>query len=36
MNFQNSPMNFGAANGVYDNNGNRMGYGVTRPDGGIN
>lgn len=36
MNFQNSPMNFGATNGVYDNSGNRVGYGVARPDGGMN
>jgi hypothetical protein len=40
FNFQNNPLNFQNGpfgnNGIYDNNGNRMGYGVYRPDGGMN
>ena len=36
MNFNNSPNNFGATNGVYDNRGNRVGYEVTAPSGVIN
>jgi hypothetical protein len=35
FNTQNNPFGVGN-NGIYDNNGNRMGYGVYRPDGGIN
>ena len=35
-NFNNSPYNFNSNNGIYDDRGNRMGYGVRRQDGGIN
>ena len=35
-NWVNSPNNFGATNGVYDNRGNRVGYEVTAPSGVIN
>lgn len=35
-NFNNSPNNFNATNGVYDNSGNRIGYGVTTPSGVTN
>jgi hypothetical protein len=35
-NFQNSPYNMNSNNGVYDNSGNRQGYAVRRPDGGVN
>ena len=33
-NFNNSPYNMNSTNGIYDNNGNRQGYAVPRPDGG--
>ena len=33
MNFDNSPLNFNSTNGVYDNRGNRIGYGVINPSG---
>lgn len=36
MNFDNSSMNFNAKNGVYDPNGNRIGYEVKTPSGVIN
>lgn len=35
-NFDNSPYNTNSRNGVYDNDGNRAGYAVRRPDGGVN
>ena len=35
-NFNNSPNNFNATNGVYDNNGNRLGYEVQAPTGVTN
>lgn len=35
-NFDNSPNNFSAKNGVYDNNGNRVGYEVKAPSGVTN
>jgi hypothetical protein len=35
-NFNNSPYNFNSGNGVYDNQGNRVGYGVTSPTGVTN
>ena len=35
-NFNNSPYNSQSNRGIYDNNGNRVGYGVYRPDGGMN
>ena len=36
LNFDNSPLNFNSTNGVYDNRGNRIGYGVTTPSGVTN
>lgn len=36
LNFDNSPLNFNSTNGVYDNSGNRIGYGVTTPSGVTN
>jgi hypothetical protein len=36
LNFENSPLNFNSGNGVYDNRGNRVGYGVTAPSGVTN
>ncbi|WP_205627506.1 hypothetical protein [Polynucleobacter yangtzensis] len=36
MNYQNSPMNYNSNNGVYDNNGKRIGYEVTAPSGVTN
>ena len=36
LNYQNSPLNPTSNNGVYDNNGNRTGYGVTNTEGVIN
>jgi hypothetical protein len=36
LNFQNSPLNYNSSNGVYDNRGNRVGYGVTAPSGVTN
>src|SRR6516162_499155 len=35
-NFQNSPYNWNGNRGIYDNEGNRAGYAVPRPDGGVN
>jgi hypothetical protein len=35
-NFQNSPYNMNSTNGIYDDSGNRQGYAVPRPDGGLN
>jgi hypothetical protein len=35
-NWQNSADNYNNANGIYDSNGNRLGYAVPRPDGGAN
>ena len=35
-NFNNSPMNFNATNGVYDPNGNRIGYTTVSPQGIVN
>ena len=35
-NFNNSPNNFSATNGVYDNQGNRIGYEVQAPSGVTN
>ena len=32
-NFNNSPMNFNATNGVYDSSGNRIGYTTVSPQG---
>lgn len=36
MNYKNSPMNYNATNGVYDNQGNRIGYEVKAPSGVTN
>ncbi len=36
MNFDNSPMNSQATNGVFDQNGNRIGYTTVNPQGTIN
>ena len=36
LNFDNSPLNFNSTNGVYDNSGNRIGYGVNTPSGVTN
>ena len=36
LNFQNSPLNINSTRGVYDNNGNRMGYAVPNPSGTVN
>jgi len=36
LNYKNSPLNFNSTNGVYDNSGNRIGYGVTTPTGVTN
>ena len=33
-NYQNPPLNGMTNRGIYDNSGNRLGYGVVRPDGG--
>jgi hypothetical protein len=35
-NYNNSPYNSNATNGIYDNDGNRLGYAVRRSDGGVN
>lgn len=35
-NFENSPNNFNATNGVYDSKGNRLAYEVTAPTGVTN
>jgi hypothetical protein len=34
MNYQNSPMNYNSKNGIYDNNGNRVGY-ETKSSSGV-
>ena len=31
LNYQNSPLNYNSTNGVYDNNGNRIGYETQSP-----
>ena len=36
LNYQNSPLNYNSTNGVYDNNGNRLGYEVQTPSGVTN
>jgi hypothetical protein len=36
QNWQNSSDNFNSTNGIYDRNGNRIGYSVPTPNGGIN
>jgi hypothetical protein len=36
QNWQNSANNFNNANGIYDSSGNRIGYDVPTPNGGIN
>ncbi len=36
LNYQNSPLNYNATNGVFDNNGNRLGYEVQAPTGVTN
>jgi hypothetical protein len=36
QNWENSGNNYNNANGIYDSNGNRIGYSVPRPDGGVN
>ena len=36
LNYQNSSMNYNANNGIYDNNGNRVGYEVKAPSGVTN
>jgi hypothetical protein len=36
LNYQNSPLNYNATNGVFDNNGNRLGYEVRSPAGVTN
>jgi hypothetical protein len=36
LNYQNSPLNYNATNGVFDNNGNRLGYEVQSPTGVTN
>ena len=33
LNYQNSPLNYNATNGVYDNNGNRVGYETKSSEG---
>src|SRR6516162_6920105 len=35
-NYQNSPYNMNSRNGMYDEDGERTGYAVRRPDGGVN
>ena len=35
-NWNNSPNNMSSRNGIYDGDGNRTGYAVRRPDGGVN
>lgn len=35
-NWENSPQNFNRSNGVYDNNGNAIGYTVQKESGGAN
>ena len=35
-NWNNSPYNMNSRNGLYDGDGNRTGYAVRRPDGGVN
>jgi len=36
QNWPNSPNNYYSTNGIYDSNGNRIGYGVPTPNGGMN
>ena len=36
LNYQNSPLNYNSTNGVYDNNGNRIGYQTQSPSGVTN
>jgi hypothetical protein len=36
LNYQNSPLNYNSNNGVYDNEGKRIGYEVTAPTGVTN
>ncbi len=36
QNWQNNPNNYNSSNGIYDRNGNRIGYGVPTPNGGVN
>ncbi|WP_396190585.1 hypothetical protein [Flavobacterium sp.] len=36
LNYENSQLNYNAKNGVYDNNGNRIGYEVQAPSGVTN
>ena len=36
LNYQNSPLNYNSTNGVYDNNGNRIGYETQSPSGVTN
>jgi len=36
LNYNNSPLNYNANNGVYDNQGNRIGYEVQSPQGVTN
>ena len=36
LNYQNSPLNYNSTNGVYDNNGNRIGYQTQSPTGVTN
>lgn len=36
LNYQNSPLNYNSTNGLYDNNGNRIGYETKTPSGVTN
>ncbi len=36
LNYNNSPLNYNSTNGVYDNNGNRIGYETQSPTGVTN
>lgn len=36
LNYQNSPLNYSATNGLYDNQGNRLGYETKSPSGVTN
>ena len=36
LNYQNSPLNYNSTNGVYDNNGSRIGYQTQSPSGVTN
>jgi hypothetical protein len=36
QNWQNNPSNYNSTNGIYDSNGNRVGYSVPNANGGVN